>query len=133
MKISKGALLIFVATNCFFLCRVSNVFALFRDDVSVEEARELISSEREKSKIRLQETEKQMRKKKEGIKGKQIEEEPLQGTKAMVAAEAKKKQIPSSVGLTKSASSGFGEKMVIGLALLGLAITIAITYRKSKK
>ena len=133
VKISKAALLIFVVTSCFFLCRVSNVFALLRDDISPKEAREMIESQREKNKVRWQETERQMRKKKQGTRGKQIEEELLQRPEAVTTSEAKKKQTPSSVGLTKSASSGFGEKVVIGLALLGLAITIVIAYRKSKK
>lgn len=100
----------------------------------------MIRLEREKSKVRWQEKEterqkeRQRQKQQAGERKRQIEEDPLQGAKAIAAAAAKKKQIPSlAAGPTKSAPSRFGEKMVIGLALLGLAIVVAIGYRKGKK
>ena len=53
MKRPRGIRLILLISACFFLCIACDAFALFRDDVSVEEAEEWVSSERERSRIEL--------------------------------------------------------------------------------
>lgn len=113
MKMLRGILLISVMGACFFLCKAPDAFALYRDDISIEEAEELISSEREKSRIEL---------KKRQV---ETEEEILKFEEAVTAEE---KQVPPSAGLAQKRPCGLNKKIVI--AVVCLVIVIAIVFGK---
>jgi len=113
MKMLRGILLISVMGVCFFLCKAPDVFALYRDDISIEEAEELISSEREKSRIELKKREVE------------TEEEILEFKEAAAVEE---KQVPPSAGLAKKRPCGLNKKIVI--AVVCLIIVIAIVFGK---
>ncbi|MBU3933381.1 MAG: hypothetical protein KKH11_01780 [Candidatus Omnitrophica bacterium] len=111
MKMLRGVLLISVMGACFFLCRAPDVFGLYRDDISIEEAEKLISSERERSRIEL--------------KKRQVEtEEEILKFEGVTTAE--EKQVAPSVSLAKKAPSSLNKKIVI--AVVCLVIVIAIVF-----
>ena len=104
-KISRTILLLLVMGTCFFFCAGSNVFALFRDDINIEEAEELIGAEKEKGRIRQEE--------------KDAEKEMLKHERVFIAEE---KQISSSAAPDEKALLNPNKKIVAGAVIFAIAI-----------
>ncbi len=115
MKRPRGILLILLISACLFLCMTWDGFALFRDDVSVEEAAEWVNSERERSRIELKKRQKE------------TEEEilTLEITKEEVVI-PEEKEVSPSVSLAKRVPFGLIRKIVA--ALVALIIVGAVIF-----
>lgn len=117
MTLSRGTLLIFIMSICFFLCSgVSNTSALFRDDINAKEAEESVVSEREKSRIRWEER-----------KRKAEEEE----SKFEAVTSTREKEVLSTVAAAKEPAFDLRKEIIIGVVLLLILIAIIFKIKSS--
>lgn len=116
MKLSRIILLIFVVSTYLLLSGASAAVAFFRDDMTKEEAAELVTSAREKSEAVLE-------KRAAEIKVKELK------SKSVITRQKKQVSPPANLAPKKAPSNSY-KKVIIGLALFVIAIVIVKKFRK---
>lgn len=119
-KPKAKVLFIYVIGLCIFLSNIANVFAVFQDVKPAKETGKSLSSEREKSSIRLQE--RQI----EESKSQRVKESEIRKkTKELTGVTAvEKKQVSSTMPLTKKTSAPLKTQYVVAVVLLSIIVAV---------
>lgn len=143
MRLAKLTLAAAAIIICYLLCWSNNTLALYRDDLSIEEATQRMEAERAKIELNKKKIEE---KQTEAVAGQKDKKEPPQQQKSSAVLKEKeqretvnqqitpilpKKQIHSLANLSaEKLSSDISVKKNIGIILLLIAIVILLVNKR---